>query len=67
MILVGICGGTGSGKSTITNKIVEHFKKKGIVKIQSDSYYKSESNFDFKKRSKMGWAEACLDRTGVNG
>jgi len=55
MILVGICGGTGSGKSTITNKIVEYFKKKGIVKIQSDSYYKSESNFDFKKRSKINF------------
>ena len=55
MILIGICGGTGSGKSTITNKIVEHFKKKGIVKIQSDSYYKSESNFDFKKRSKINF------------
>lgn len=55
MTLFGICGGTGSGKSTITNKIVEHFKKKGIVQIQCDSYYKNKSNLDFKKRSKINF------------
>ncbi len=53
MILIGICGGTGSGKSTIVKGIIENFKKKGIVKILSDSYYKNYMSLNFKERSKI--------------
>ncbi len=48
-ILIGICGGTGSGKSTIVKKLEKQFKSKGVVKILSDSYYKNFLNLNFKE------------------
>tara|TARA_B100001094_G_scaffold244284_1_gene240577 strand:- start:5814 stop:6416 length:603 start_codon:yes stop_codon:yes gene_type:complete len=55
MTLIGICGGTGSGKSTLTNKIESHFKNIGVVKILSDSYYKNYYTLNFKDRSKINY------------
>ena len=55
MILIGICGGTGSGKSTIVKKLEKQFKSKGVVKILSDSYYKNFLNLNFKERSKLNF------------
>ena len=55
MTLIGICGGTGSGKSTLTKKLEDHFKNKGVVKILSDSYYKNHINLNFKERSKINF------------
>jgi len=55
MILIGICGGTGSGKSTIANKIVEYFKNESVVKILSDSYYKNYLNLNLEERSKLNY------------
>ena len=55
MTLIGICGGTGSGKSTLTKKLEDHFKNKGVVKILSDSYYKNHINLNFNERSKINF------------
>ena len=44
MLLIGIGGGTSSGKSTIAKKLVESFDKTGVVRVLSDSYYKDHSN-----------------------
>lgn len=55
MPLIGICGGTASGKSTIAKKIEKNFQNIGVVKILSDSYYKDHSNLDFHERSKINF------------
>jgi uridine kinase len=39
-LVIGIAGGTGSGKTTVTNKILELLDRERIVVIQHDSYYK---------------------------
>jgi uridine kinase len=55
MILIGICGGTGSGKSTIAEKLKIHFKNIGVVKILSDSYYKNFADLNLEERSKINY------------
>ena len=49
--LIGIAGGTGSGKTSIANAIAADFGPSGVVVIQQDSYYKDLSKLSMKKRS----------------
>jgi uridine kinase len=42
-LVIGIAGGTGSGKTTVTNKILENIDKNRVDVIQHDSYYKDIS------------------------
>ena len=55
MLLIGIGGGTSSGKSTIAKKLVESFDKTGVVRVLSDSYYKDHSNLNISDRSKINF------------
>ncbi|WP_461204502.1 uridine kinase [Clostridium sp. DL1XJH146] len=54
-VLIGIAGGTGSGKSTVANEIYRSFTKKCIAKIEQDSYYKDQSNLTFDERTKTNY------------
>lgn len=49
-ILIGITGGTGSGKSTITREILSRLNDKDVSMIEQDSYYKDQSHLSFKER-----------------
>ena len=40
-LIIGICGGTGSGKTTVANRILETVNAKDVVFIQQDSYYRN--------------------------
>jgi uridine kinase len=40
-MIIGICGGTGSGKTTVANKILESVGSRDVVFLQQDSYYKN--------------------------
>ena len=42
-LVIGIAGGTGSGKTTVTNRILEHLDQDRVAVIQHDSYYKDIS------------------------
>jgi uridine kinase len=44
MIIIGIAGGTGSGKTTVVKKIIEQLPAGEVVVIPQDSYYKDSSN-----------------------
>ncbi len=44
-LIIGIAGGTGSGKTTVTQRIIEKFDAEKIVVFQHDSYYKDLSSF----------------------
>ncbi|HKO44646.1 MAG TPA: uridine kinase [Pyrinomonadaceae bacterium] len=40
-LIIGISGGTGSGKTTVANRILESVKASEVVFIQQDSYYRN--------------------------
>lgn len=44
MLIIGICGGTGSGKTTVVNKILEILPADHVVILSQDSYYKDNSH-----------------------
>ncbi|MFA6676565.1 MAG: uridine kinase [Bacteroidales bacterium] len=54
MLIIGIAGGTGSGKTTVVNKIVSSFKPGEVVVIPQDSYYK-DSNLPLEERLKQNF------------
>lgn len=54
-ILIGITGGTGSGKSTIAREICSRFDEDYIVKIEQDSYYKDQSGLSYEERVKTNY------------
>ena len=49
MLIIGIAGGSGSGKTFLTKKILRSFKTKCVV-IHQDSYYKDLSHLGMKER-----------------
>lgn len=51
MLIIGIYGGTGSGKTTIVKEIMSKFNSSDINVISQDSYYKDNSHVSLKKRS----------------
>ena len=53
-VIIGICGGTGSGKSTITDAIQKQVKDK-ITTIPQDSYYKSFGHLPLEERNKINF------------
>ena len=55
MFIIGITGGTGSGKTTIINKINNLFDQSNIGFLSSDSYYKDNSNLEFSQRDKLNY------------
>lgn len=54
-ILIGITGGTGSGKSTIAKAIYSKFSEDCIAMIEHDSYYKNQSGLSFEERVKTNY------------
>jgi uridine kinase len=44
-LVIGLAGGTGSGKTSVSNKILERLDKDHIVVLQHDSYYKDIERF----------------------
>lgn len=54
IIVIGIAGGTGSGKTTLAEKIIEHFGGK-IVIVHHDNYYREYKNMTYEQRSKINF------------
>jgi uridine kinase len=55
MITIGVCGGTGSGKTTFVKKITSLFTKEECISLSLDSYYKDTSNVSFEAKSKINF------------
>ncbi|ALC81789.1 MULTISPECIES: uridine kinase [Bacillus] len=49
-IIIGVAGGSGSGKTSVTKAIYEHFKGHSILMIEQDFYYKDQSHLPFEER-----------------
>ncbi|MDE6654702.1 MAG: uridine kinase [Muribaculaceae bacterium] len=57
MLVIGIAGGTGSGKTTVVNKIIKSFSPGEVAVIPQDSYYKDSSHIPLELRSKINFDE----------
>ena len=49
-MIIGICGGTGSGKTTIARKIVQDVGAENVVLVEQDSYYRNLSDMPLDER-----------------
>lgn len=55
MLIIGICGGTGSGKTTVVNKILEILPENQVAILSQDSYYKDNSNLTIEERKSVNF------------
>lgn len=55
MLIIGITGGTGSGKTTVVNKIIKGLSGQNVGVISQDSYYKDLSHLEFSERTKINF------------
>lgn len=55
MLIIGIAGGTGSGKTTVVQKITGLLKKEEVVVIPQDSYYKDNSHLSMEERQEQNF------------
>ena len=50
MLIIGIGGGTGSGKTTVVRKIIESLPDNSVAVIPQDSYYNDQSSLPLEVR-----------------
>lgn len=55
MLIIGIAGGTGSGKTTVVRQIIEELKNEEVDVISQDSYYQDTSHLSFEDRKKINF------------
>ena len=53
MLIIGIAGGTGSGKTTVVRKIVDTLPANTVAVIPQDSYYNDQSDLPLEVRKKL--------------
>lgn len=54
-LIIGICGGTGSGKTTITRRIIEALLSGNVIVLQQDNYYKDFPGLPLEERVKLNF------------
>ena len=57
MLIIGIAGGTGSGKTTVVNKIIGSLPQGEVAVLPQDSYYRDSSHVPPEDRSKINFDE----------
>lgn len=57
MLIIGIAGGTGSGKTTVVRKIIESLPKDEVAVIPQDCYYRDNAHIPLEERLKMNYDE----------
>ena len=55
MLIIGIAGGTGSGKTTVVRKIIESLPAGEVVLLPQDSYYKDSSHVPAEQRQSINF------------
>ncbi len=55
MLIIGIAGGSGSGKSTVVKKIVNRLPKNSVSVIYQDAYYKDNGHLSAEERAKINF------------
>ena len=54
-LIIGITGGTGSGKSTVCKAIIDNIPEENIATLEQDAYYKDQSHLTFEERLKTNY------------
>ncbi|MBD5267301.1 MAG: uridine kinase [Bacteroides sp.] len=57
MLIIGIAGGTGSGKTTVVNKIINSLPPGEVAVLPQDSYYKDSSHVPVEERCNINFDE----------
>jgi uridine kinase len=55
MLIIGIAGGTGSGKTTVVHQIMNELPETEVGIISQDSYYKETHNLSYEERTKINF------------
>ncbi len=55
MLVVGIAGGTGSGKTTVVNRILERLPEDKVTLLPQDAYYKDNSQLKLEDRQEVNF------------
>ncbi|MEN6501683.1 MAG: uridine kinase [Tenuifilaceae bacterium] len=55
MLIVGIAGGTGSGKTTVVNRIIDLLPKGEVVVLPQDAYYRDSSHLPLEQRQEINF------------
>ena len=55
MLIVGIAGGTGSGKTTVVRKIIDQLPEGEVVMIPQDAYYKDNGHIPLPERQTINF------------
>lgn len=54
-VVIGVAGGSGSGKTSVTKAIIDSFKGHSILMIEQDYYYKDQSHLPMEERLKTNY------------
>src|SRR6478672_8107337 len=54
-LIVGIAGGSGSGKSTVARKVAERLTDVSVASVSMDAYYRNMTNLTFDERKQLNW------------
>lgn len=54
-LVIGVAGGSGSGKTTITNAIVEQIGRDHVALVEHDAYYREYGSLPFEERAKVNF------------
>ena len=65
-VIIGIAGGSGSGKSTFTNRIKQYFGD-DVAVIYHDNYYRRQDGIPFEERVKVNYDHPDLVGDGSSG
>ncbi|MBA5628258.1 uridine kinase [Moheibacter lacus] len=55
MLIIGIAGGTGSGKTTVVRNILKHLNTENVLVVSQDNYYKDHQDLSFDEREKINF------------
>lgn len=55
MLIIGIAGGTGSGKTTVARSVIDKLGTEQVTFISQDNYYKDHAHLDFKQRESINY------------
>lgn len=54
-VLIGVAGGSGSGKTTVASNLVKAFKAEDAVLVEQDAYYRELTNMSLEERAKVNF------------
>lgn len=55
MLIIGIAGGTGSGKTTVVNQIINELPADEVCVLSQDSYYKATDDLSYEERTRINF------------